>query len=191
MAQVLPVTTATSVAGLRLRSMRTRDLGAVHAIESEVYRRGWSRDVFATELHQRDGRHYLVATAPRGWLGLRRRIIGYAGSMMVEDEVHITTVVVAPEVRRRGVGSVLLAALLDQAIEHGATAATLEVRAGNHAAHRLYRRFGFAPVGTRRGYYPDGSAGGSGNEDAIIMWLHDLQERSRAPSGAGPSARGR
>lgn len=191
MASVRSTTTATSVAGLRLRPMRRRDLGPVHAIESEVYRRGWSRDVFATELDRRDGRHYLVATVPRGWLGLRRRIIGYGGSMMVEDEAHITTVVVAPEARRRGVASVLLAALLDQAIEHGATAATLEVRAGNHAAYRLYRRFGFAPVGTRRGYYPDGPTGRSGNEDAIIMWLHDLQERSPVPFGAGAPSRGR
>ena len=32
---------------------------------------------------------------------------------------------------------------------------------------RLYRRFGFAPVGTRPRYYPNG-------DDALILWAHDV-----------------
>ncbi len=190
------ITSTPLPAGLRLRPMRTRDLDAVRAIESEVYRRGWSREVFASELDRRDGRHYLVATVPDGWWGLRRRIVGYGGSMTVGDEVHITTVVVTPDVRRRGVASVVLTTLLERAVERGSTAATLEVRAGNEAARRLYRRFGFAPVGTRRGYYPDGPAGDAGSEDAVIMWLHDLAEgphaahaQLRTRSEAGVSVR--
>lgn len=184
MARVMARPTVPAPAGLRLRTMSPRDLDAVHAIESEVYRRGWSREVFRAELDRRDGgdrwdgRDYLVATVPDGWWGLRRRIVGYGGAMLVVDDVHVTTVVVAPEVRRQGVASVVLDALLDRAVARGATAATLEVRAGNTAARQLYRRFGFAPVGTRRGYYPDGGAGGpDANEDAVIMWLHDLPER--------------
>lgn len=165
-------------AGVRLRPMRRRDLDAVHAIESRVYGHGWSRDVFRSELDRRDGRDYLVATEPVGRWGLRRRVVGYGGAMNVDDEVHVTIVVVTPDARRRGVASVVLRALLDRAVRRGATAATLEVRAGNEAARRLYRRFGFVPVGTRRGYYPDGPAGDpDGNEDAIIMWLHDLSDR--------------
>ena len=41
---------------------------------------------------------------------------------------------------------------------------TLEVRAGNGPALALYRRFGMAPVGIRRGYYSDTG------EDALILW---------------------
>lgn len=178
MARVLARSTVTAPAGLRLRTMRRRDLDAVHAIESDVYPRGWSREVFRAELNRRDGRDYLVATVPDGWWGLRRRVVGYGGTMLVVGEVHVTTVVVAPGARRQGVASVVLDALLDRAAARGATAATLEVRAGNAPARQLYRRFGFAPVGTRRGYYPDGAAGDpDGNEDAVIMWLHDLPER--------------
>lgn len=178
MARVLARSTVSAPAGLRLRTMRHRDLDAVHAIESEVYRRGWSREVFRAELDRRDERDYLVATVADGWWGLRRRIVGYGGAMLVVDEVHVTTVVVGPGARRQGVASVVLDALLDRAVARGATAATLEVRAGNTAARQLYRRFGFAPVGTRRGYYPDGGAGDpDANEDAVVMWLHDLPER--------------
>ena len=38
---------------------------------------------------------------------------------------------------------------------------------GNEPAIRLYRRFGFAPVGTRPAYYPNG-------DDALILWAHDV-----------------
>jgi ribosomal protein S18 acetylase RimI-like enzyme len=40
----------------------------------------------------------------------------------------------------------------------------LEVRAGNIAARRLYRRLGFRDLGVRRGYYGPG-------QDAIVMEL--------------------
>ena len=57
--------------------------------------------------------------------------------------------------------------LAEEALRRGAMALTLEVRFSNKAAQELYRRFGFAPVGVRKGYYqqPD--------EDALIMWVHD------------------
>ena len=41
---------------------------------------------------------------------------------------------------------------------------SLEVRRGNRAALRLYRRHGYRPVGMRPRYYDDG-------EDAILMLL--------------------
>ena len=50
--------------------------------------------------------------------------------------------------------------------------ASLEVRASNESAKALYRKFGIAPVGIRRGYYQ------SNGEDALIMWLHGLSKTS-------------
>ena len=58
-------------------------------------------------------------------------------------------------------------ALSRAAIATGATALTLEVRSSNTVAQELYRRFGFAPAGVRKGYYADTG------EDALIMWAHD------------------
>ena len=42
---------------------------------------------------------------------------------------------------------------------------TLEVRASNMPAQRLYGRLGFIKAGVRKGYYSDN------REDAFIMWL--------------------
>ena len=59
--------------------------------------------------------------------------------------------------------------LADTAIERGCVAWTLEVRAGSHGAHEMYRKFGFAPAGVRKRYYEN-------DEDAIVMWCHDIGE---------------
>ncbi|MEX1271287.1 MAG: GNAT family N-acetyltransferase, partial [Acidimicrobiia bacterium] len=85
---------------------------------------------------------------------------------IVSDEAHITTVVVDPVHRQARVGTRLMLALIDHALASGAGALTLEVRVSNEAAQALYRRFGMAPVGVRKQYYRD--------EDALIMWVHDI-----------------
>ncbi len=58
--------------------------------------------------------------------------------------------------------------LAHQASEWGMTALTLEVGVGNEPAIGLYRRFGLAPAGVRKGYYAETG------EDALIMWVHDI-----------------
>ncbi|MFG2223728.1 GNAT family N-acetyltransferase [Streptomyces sp. NPDC048644] len=51
---------------------------------------------------------------------------------------------VAPELRRRGLATVVMAALAERALDEGASAAHLQVEADNDAAHALYDRLGFA-----------------------------------------------
>ena len=60
------------------------------------------------------------------------------------------------------------------AIERGAHNLTLEVRASNRPAQELYRAFGFAPAGIRKGYYVETK------EDAIVMWATDVHEEAYA-----------
>jgi ribosomal-protein-alanine N-acetyltransferase len=43
----------------------------------------------------------------------------------------------------------------------------LEVRPSNETALRLYRKYGFRPIGRRRGYY----RADSGREDAMVLAL--------------------
>ena len=49
----------------------------------------------------------------------------------------------------------------------------LEVRVDNTRAQKLYERFGFEPIGFRRGYYQPG------NVDALVMRLTDPRIRTR------------
>jgi ribosomal-protein-alanine N-acetyltransferase len=152
---------------VHLSPMRRRHLRQVLRIERQVYPRPWSLGLFLSELSTRGTRLYLVARVGSD-------VVGYAGIMLVVGEGHVATLAVDPAWHRRGIGTRLMLALLRGAIERGATALTLEVRVSNHAAQELYRQFGFAPAGVRKGYYSDA------NEDAIIMWAHDAAEEAYA-----------
>jgi ribosomal-protein-alanine N-acetyltransferase len=148
----------TTVAALNLRRMRETDLDVVTTLEAQAYSQPWNAHVFAEELTQ-PTRTYIVIED-------ETTVLGYAGLMVVDTEAHVTTVVVHPDRREDRLGTRLMLALAAEAIEQGAKSMTLEVRASNEPAQRLYRRFGMAPVGVRKKYYHD--------EDAMIMWVHDI-----------------
>jgi len=142
-------------------TMRRRHLRSVLRIEAQVYPRPWTLGLFLSELALRTTRVYVVAR-------VRNRVVGYAGLMITADEGHVTTIAVDPEWHRHGIGSRLLLAISRAGIARGVSALTLEVRVSNDAAQVMYRRFGYAPAGVRKGYYAET------NEDAIVMWAHDV-----------------
>ncbi len=141
--------------------MRRRNLKSVLRIEQQVYPRPWSHSLFASELALRSTRVYVVAKVGRD-------IVGYAGLMMSLTDGHVTTIAVDPAWHRHHIGTRLLLALARDAVGRGATALTLEVRLSNKAAQEMYRRFGFVPVGIRKGYYADTG------EDALVMWAYEV-----------------
>lgn len=142
-----------------LEPLTADDLDEAVALEARTYSTPWSEQVFRDELAA-EGRSYLKAVDETG------RLVGYAGLMEVGEEAHITTVVVDPEHRGGRVGTRLVLDLVTAAVGRGARSLTLEVRISNAAAQALYRRFGMAPVGVRKGYYVD--------EDALVMWAHEI-----------------
>jgi len=141
--------------------MRRRDLRAVLRIESQVYPRPWTFTLYMSELGLRTSRHYVVARVDG-------EVTGYAGLLFTADEAHVTTIAVDPARQRRRIGTRLLLHQARVARARGARHLTLEVRASNTPAQALYRRFGFAFAGVRKNYYAEV------NEDAIIMWAHDI-----------------
>jgi ribosomal-protein-alanine N-acetyltransferase len=146
---------------LALTAMRRRDLRRILAIEDAVFPEPWSLAIFTSELALRRGRAYRVAREGRA-------VVGYFGLMFVGDEAHVTTVAVAPDHQHRGVGTELFLAAVRVALEHEAKDISLEVAAGNARAQALYRRFGFAPIGVRKGYYQ------RTGEDALVMWAYGV-----------------
>ena len=152
---------------ITLSPMRRRHLRGVVAIEQQASSHPWSLGLFLGELRMPTSRSYLVALD-------RHVVVGFSGLMYTGEEGHITNIAVSPEYLRQGIASRMLAGTMAQAISRGVTAVTLEVRASNAAAHRLYQRFGFAPGGIRHNYYADP------REDALIMWAHDVNSESYA-----------
>ena len=95
---------------------------------------------------------------------LHARFGGVVPEIASRAHVDLLTPVVAEAMLEGGVDDGRSLA----AVERGARNLTLEVRVTNEAAQGLYRAFGFAPAGIRKGYYVET------NEDALIMWANDV-----------------
>jgi ribosomal-protein-alanine N-acetyltransferase len=136
------------------------DLDGVLHVEEESFTNPWTRDMYAGELQNRSVCHiYVVRTA-------ERPVVGFCAFWLVFDEIHINNVAVLPELRGQGLGTTLVRHVLAEGRRLGATRATLEVRASNEGARRLYERLGFHVAARRPGYYS------SPVEDALVLW-HD------------------
>jgi ribosomal-protein-alanine N-acetyltransferase len=149
--------------GIDVVPMKRRHVKAVAGIERDVFPSPWSVSLYISELSQPATRTYLVARADG-------EVVGYAGLMLAVGEGHVTTIGVARDWQRRGIGRLLLLRLAQSGIERGAEHLTLEVRVTNSGAQALYYEFGFAPAGIRKNYYAEV------HEDAMIMWAHDVQD---------------
>lgn len=141
--------------------MRRKHVREVLSIERRVYPRPWSAALFFSEISQRKTRHYVVAM-------VHKQVAGYGGLMVHEDEGHITTIAVEPDLQHAGIGTRLMLDLMEEARNRSARTVALEVRVANWPAQRLYSWFGFRPVGVRKNYYAETG------EDALVMWVDDV-----------------
>jgi ribosomal-protein-alanine N-acetyltransferase len=148
------------------------DLDGVLAVEEESFTNPWTRDMYAWELQNRAVCHVLVvrtADCP---------VAGFCAFWLIFDEIHINNLAMRPQFRAQGLGTALLHHVLAEARLLGARRATLEVRASNEGARRLYERLGFYVAGTRRHYYSNPV------EDALILWRDDVTTSRPGPPGA-------
>jgi ribosomal-protein-alanine N-acetyltransferase len=146
----------TAPAPLRLRLGAPADIIQVERIEQCCFSDPWPRSALLAELQPDWLRAPIVAAS-------EDRVLGYLMAWRIVDQLHILNLAVAPEEQGQGIGSALLLASLTGASGRGLIEATLEVRQGNVAAQRFYRRHGFEPRGRRPRYYADSG------EAAIIM----------------------
>lgn len=154
--------------GTVLREMRWWDIAPVLALEHDLFPDdAWSAGMFWSELAHARGpratRRYVVAETP----GPDGRIVGYAGLAAAGDLADVQTIAAARDQWGTGLGARLLTELLRAATAFECAEVLLEVRVDNTRAQKLYERFGFEPIGFRRGYYQPG------NVDALVMRLPD------------------
>jgi len=154
---------------IKIRAMAADDLSRVYELDKQCFSLPWPQRAFRYELEENAASSQWVAEVVSGEDG-ENQVVGLIITWLLVDEAHIATLSVDPDYRRRKIGSKLICAALRAEVARGATSATLEVRANNQAAQRLYYRFGFQVVGRRPGYYRDNG------EDAIILTLHELDD---------------
>ncbi len=148
------------------RPMKRSDLDQVVALDRASFPSPWPRDAFLMELLK--GRQSVCWIAETETETGTRELMGSIVIWLVLDEAHIGTLAIKPDFRRLGIAQDLLSKALRVSYQRGARQAILEVRASNHPAQNLYRKFGFEVVGVRKNYYQDNQ------EDALLMTLSSL-----------------
>ncbi len=144
-----------AVEAVNIRRMVAGDAEEVAAIEAATFSVPWTVSGFKTALERRDTIFFVAER--------EKRIIGYAGFYISMDEADITNVAVAAGERKKGIGEMLMQAVIDTCKSKDVHMIGLEVRAGNEPAKQLYRKLGFKEVGLRKGFYEKPA------EDACVM----------------------
>ena len=135
-------------------TMQADDLRSVREIDALCLPRPWSAAIWRGELSSPYGLYLVIEDGDE--------VSGHIGVRHVLGELHITTIAVRPEYRRRGHARALIWAAL--AAYPKAAYVHLEVRPTNVAAVALYESLGFRTTGRRPRYY--------GDEDALLMTLN-------------------
>jgi [ribosomal protein S18]-alanine N-acetyltransferase len=154
---------SSSTLEVRIRCMREADLDRVLEIGASLPEApNWPAPAYAAAI---DPLHIprriaLVAVDPES-----DALAGFLVAGMVTPVSELETIAVAAEGQRRGVGRLLLRALVEELRTERVTELILEVRASNRAALGFYQAQGFEETGRRLRYYADPE------EDAVLMGL--------------------
>ena len=138
-----------------ITNMRQQHVAQVAALEKLCFSDPWSENSVASELENKLAL-WLVAEE-------NGMVLGYIGSQTVLDETDMMNVAVHPEHRNQGIATGLILGLVDELRKRGSRCLTLEVRASNESAIRVYRSLDFQEVGRRKNYYRNP------REDALIL----------------------
>lgn len=133
-----------------IRPATAEDIPALAVLDHEAFPPPWWLSAATLERIRREAACFLVAERDG-------RLIGYAEARPANHGAHIGRLAVAPLVQRQGVGAFLLRTVLTRLWERGVEEITLNTQEDNHSSRRLYKRFGFRPVGPR-----------------IVAWSRDL-----------------
>ncbi len=136
-------------------NLKEEYLDKIAALDKMCFTLNWSRELFASELTNPHA-HYILA-----FLG--DELVAYGGIISVAGEGSITNIAVHPDYRHRGIASSILQNLISQTADDHLEFITLEVRESNTNAIKLYEKFGFKKVGSRKNYYYDN------HETALLM----------------------
>lgn len=127
----------------------------VAQLEKICFSDPWSENSIASELNNALS-FWLVAVE-------EDTVAGYIGSQTVMGETDMMNVAVHPDYRRRGIGEQLVNCLVEELKKRQSRSLTLEVRASNLPAQKLYEKLGFSEIGRRPRYYRNPK------EDALIL----------------------
>ncbi|HRE47028.1 MAG TPA: ribosomal protein S18-alanine N-acetyltransferase [Aggregatilineales bacterium] len=157
-----------------LRRMHLADVPQVAALDAICFSAPWTAQAYTFEISDNPHAYMIALVTPSAIPNQSEVVIGYGGMWLIEGEAHISTIAVRPADQGKGLGDVLLIAMLRRALTQRAAYAILEVRVGNATAIALYHKHEFVIVGRQKNYYRETG------EDAYLMHLAPLNDAYHA-----------
>ena len=153
---------------LQLKKLEKKELPQVLALDQICFGGFWSLDGYEREIDSPNSTLLVITISDNE----ETKVIGLGCFWAILEEAHITLLAIHPDFQGQGLGKLLLASLLEDAVKRKLERATLEVKETNHIALSLYQKFGFKIAGRRKNYYQETG------EDALILWRKDLKADS-------------
>lgn len=139
-----------------IKPLTEEDVDAVCVLEEEAFSMPWHKESFLEMINNKDA-CYLVGL----W---EEEVVASCGLRNIVGDGEITNVVTKAAMRGKGIGKQMLLRLMEEGVNMGVEAFTLEVRKSNAPAIHLYESLGFVTEGIRKNFYEEPQ------EDALIMW---------------------
>lgn len=128
-----------------LDNFAVEDLPEILSIEIDSFTVPWSEELFFHEL--RNPMSLSKVARAEG------KIVGYVFGSRILDEGHILNLAVHKDYRRLGIATELVRDIIEDLRENGCRVIFLEVRESNETAKKIYKKFNFTIIGTRKNYY--------------------------------------
>lgn len=143
------------------RPMLLEDLDEILVIDEAAFgKKHWGRETFVKELNNQYA-YYLTVT------NKEKKVLGFIGIWLVIDEMHIMTLAIDESARRQGLAEALMLLGFKHSFLNRVRTSTLEVKANNIGAIKLYEKYKFKQQGMRPKYYADGQA-------ALLFWTEEI-----------------
>lgn len=158
-------------------SDRAKIFKEIALLEEKNFSDAWSEEVLA-DTFEYDYNHLLVEKRDG-------KVAGYLIYSEVQGEAELLRIAVDKSVRRQGIAAGLMEQFLEELTDFEAERVTLEVRAHNIAAVKLYKKYGFRDIFVRENYYHNPE------DDALIfqLELNVILNRSYVPEAHVSSRR--
>lgn len=134
---------------ITVRVMQSGDVDSVTKIEQETLS-SWSHHSITRELQIERGICLVAVTQS---MTTHSQILGWCAGRASGAEAELLKISVQKQVRRQGVGHILLSNLMRVYEHDNVNQLFLEVRSRNHEAISLYEKLGFDLVSKRSNYY--------------------------------------
>jgi [ribosomal protein S18]-alanine N-acetyltransferase len=157
-----------------IRPATLADLASIISLERQcVSAAHWTEEQYRQALASAGGERLLfvaeasppILPSPEPKADVDAEVLGFLVAAHIAPEWELENIAIAPAARQKGLGNLLLNALLSAARETNSDSVFLEVRQSNTAARTLYEKAGFEQTGHRKSYYTNPV------EDAVLYRL--------------------